>query len=282
VVLLFLYFFFFFDRKELKDLLSYIRLVLNPYDSNACLRILNVPRRGIGNTTRQQIMTIADEKGTDFFSAIESAVEENMLKAHKIKCLKEFHEIILDLIRCSRTSNIPDFMQMLIERSGYIKQFEEVESVESRASIEIVEELTMAANEYFDKEHGNLKDFADYLALHESDSSKNDEDNSNQEYVSLLTLHNAKGLEFPIVFIAGMDEGLCPYFRKGSDFSKADLEEERRLAYVGITRAEEKVILVSAKSRRIYGKEISTELSRFIDELPENYLEKQDIFREFQ
>ena len=263
----------FFRRKEIKDLLAYIRLVLNPYDSQACLRIINTPKRGIGKATQEEIQKVADTHSLDYFSAVEKALKENLIQGFKLERAAQFVEIIHDLIRVSRTSTVDFFINYLVDATNYCEQFEIQNSPESEASLEIVREFQTAAIDFHKRSEGKLSDFADYLALNQTDTEQeaSSEKDKADQVISLMTLHNAKGLEFPVVFITGMEEGLCPHFWDPNDFSTADLEEERRLVYVGMTRAKEQLFMTGAFQRMRNGKLIHSSPSRFLLEIPETY-----------
>ncbi len=263
----------FFKRKEVKDLLAYIRLILNPFDSEACRRIINVPKRGIGRTTIEKIEQYAREHSIDFFSAIESSLENDTFQHFKCEKLNAFNSMIKDLIRVSRTQPLNVFISELIERSGYREFYASDDTVESRSSLEIIQEFESAASDYQTHFGGDLKEFADYLALHESQSEAQDENptDRNKQVVSLLTLHNAKGLEFPVVFISGVEEGLCPYYRANEELAHEELEEERRLMYVGMTRAKEKLHFLFARERMLHGGKHEYKPSRFLKEIPKQY-----------
>ncbi len=267
----------FFKRKEIKDLLSYIRLILNPKDSSACIRVINNPRRGIGDSTQGLITRYKDEHNIDLFTAIEQMIEAQTLKDHKFDKVKNFMEMIHDLIRTSKEMQVAEFMDFLIEHSGYRVQFETIRTDEATASIEIIDEFLRLCYDYSERTHGTLSEFADYLSLYDENAEKSTKENNVRETVSLMTLHNSKGLEFPIVYICGVENGLIPLIRSEARLSTQELEEERRLLYVGFTRARERLSLSITRQRRIYGNMRESEVSTFIREIPAENLNYHSI-----
>ncbi len=265
----------FFKRKEIKDLLSYIRLILNPKDSSACLRVINNPRRGIGDNTQSQISRFKDEHNIDLFSAIEQMIDEQILKDHKLEKVNRFMQMIHDLIRKSRETSVAEFMDFLIERSGYRAQFDNVNTDEATASIEIIDEFLQLCYDYSERTHGNLNDFADYLSLYDENADRSTKDSTSLDTISLMTLHNSKGLEFPFVFICGVENGLIPLIRSGDLLGPKEMEEERRLLYVGLTRARERLFLSITRQRRMYGNIRESEVSSFIREIPAEHINYQ-------
>jgi len=260
----------FFKRKEVKDLLAYIRLTLNPFDSGACRRIINVPRRGIGKKTQTMLEKIAEDKNLDLFSAVDVAVSENLLSSNKAKHLQIYLELINDLIRYERTHTAQDYVKHCIESTGYRSLYEQDNSAEAQASLEIISEFENMVTDFTQRTDGNLSEFADYLSLHNTDE---DDVEDNTDKVNLMTLHNAKGLEFPVVFISGLEDGLSPLIRTGDADEGVDIEEERRLFYVGMTRAKDKLYLTGAEFRVLYGKSMKRTPSRFIHEIPDEFVE---------
>ncbi len=266
----------FFNRKEVKDLLAYIRISLNPSDSTACMRIINNPRRGIGRKTQLELMKVARENEIDVFSALEKVIDNALLNKFKLQRLVKFRDMVHELIRVARTSSVSEYIRSLFALTGYPDQFEFQESIEAKASLEIINEFESAANDFSRQNDQGLDAFADYLALNQNNiSDSSDKSSDNREFISLMTLHNSKGLEFPVVFILGMEEGLCPHFYEGREISQADLEEERRLIYVGMTRAMQRLFLISASRRFRFGKYVSSDPSRFLKEIPQEFIEHQ-------
>lgn len=260
----------FFKRKEVKDLLAYIRLTLNPSDSSALLRVINVPRRGIGKKTIEMIASMATDRGTDLFTALENLVDDSGLTAHKQKHVTVFRDLIRDLIRFERTHSAGEFVAYCLEKTGYRAQFETDRSPEAAASLEIIEEFESTVADFSSRNQGSLADFADYLSLFSQDDD--DDESPSTGKVQLLTLHNAKGLEFPVVFLTGFEDGICPLLNFSDENSTEHLEEERRLVYVGMTRAKEKLFLSVAERRFRYGRISEQQPSRFLTELPDQYL----------
>ncbi len=265
----------FFKRKEVKDLLAYIRLVLNPFDSGACRRIINVPRRGIGKTTIEMLEKLALESQSDLFSAVERAVTEKLFNENKERSIQNFQVMIHDLIHYERTHKADNFVTYLLDVTGYRESYQIDETPESKSSLEIIEEFENTVVDFASRGEGRLAEFADYLSLHSE--VDDDETVTDRNQVQLMTLHNAKGLEFPVVFICGLEENLCPLIRSGSEIDIQDLEEERRLLYVGMTRAKEQLYLFGSNQRFLYGRLIDQLPSRFLEEIPEEYIENQSI-----
>jgi DNA helicase II / ATP-dependent DNA helicase PcrA len=257
----------FFKRKEVKDLLAYIRLVLNTDDSVSCRRILNVPRRGIGKTSIENLEIIADKNRTDLFSAIRIAVQDDQMNIRNRAALSSFIDLIQMLKKIEHNQSAEEFVQRLLEYTGYKKMYEQQESNDSRASIEIIGEFENTVADYVMRGDESLQGFADYLSLYSDSEDSDAEVNTNQ--VQLMTLHNAKGLEFPCVFITGLEEELCPLIRNKQDSISVELlEEERRLLYVGMTRAREELHLYNADRRFLYGRDVFRVASRFLGEIP--------------
>lgn len=261
----------FFKRKEVKDLLAYIRLILNPFDSGACRRIINVPKRGIGKTTVDMLEKLAIQQNCDLFTSIERSLNEKILNEHKLQNVKKFYDIVNELIQYERTHPAAEFIDKMIELTGYRSSYEMDESIEAKTSLEIVDEFLNTVAEFSSRGENRLADFADYLSLY--GESDDDQKGLERDQVQLMTLHNAKGLEFPIVFITGLEENLCPLIRADDTSESGSLEEERRLMYVGMTRAKEKLFLYGANERFLYGRQLQQIPSRFLDEIPDEYIE---------
>ena len=261
----------FFSRKEVKDLLAYIRLVLNPEDSGACRRILNVPRRGIGKVTIDLLEKTALEMECSLYSAIDHVIKQKLLSNAKIQLLTGFKELIEKLIDYGTRHNAADFVDYLLKESSYYAQFDQDMSSEAMASKEIIEGFKNTVADYINRSDGKLAGFADFLSLYSDDE---DTKSLEKDHVQLMTLHSAKGLEYPIVFISGLEEDLFPLIRDEEDTDPAELEEERRLLYVGMTRAKEKLYLFSAAQRALYGKIRRQTPSRFLEEIPADFKTK--------
>ncbi|MBI5047393.1 MAG: UvrD-helicase domain-containing protein [Deltaproteobacteria bacterium] len=265
----------FYERKEIKDAIAYLKVVVNPSDSLSLMRIINTPPRGIGKTTVDRAAVFGAEQGIPLFEAFKLAFEKGILPPHKghgfITMIQRFNASLLPTPDSQlRTLNIHELAKRLLEESGYIKMWEDEHTEEAEARIENLHELISAIMD-FEKSRGviSLADFLDHVALISDIDTYEDEYNR----VTLMTLHSAKGLEFPVVFMVGMEEGLFPHSRSVNGDSEDALEEERRLCYVGMTRAMKKLFLFGARERTIYGESRFQGQSRFIDEIDANYLE---------
>ncbi len=253
----------FYDRKEIRDIIAYLRLVKNPSDDISLKRIINVPSRKIGKVTLDNISAAASREN----SGILKSIEKN--KDTLGNNVREFYKLICDLRELSQSLPIDEFITEVYEKTGYKELLKLDDKAQER--MENVDELINGASSYIAaSENPNFSDYMDSIAL------ISDIDNYDEELdaASLMTIHAAKGLEFPIVFICGFDEGIFPSFMSSS--SSAEIEEERRLCYVGITRAKELLIITSAYQRMVYGKTSVYKPSRFLDEIPEEYLDITD------
>jgi len=252
----------FYQRAEIKDTLAYLKLVANPHDSASLARVINTPARGIGKTTLEQIEQYASQNNLSTWSAIGRMLEEKTFPARAESALQAFRNMITELAAMLATAPVHDILEEILARSGYVAMLESNKDPDSEARLGNLNELVNAASEAAERGEG-AAEFLDHAAL-VADTDNLDE----RAQISLLTLHNAKGLEFPIVFLAGMEEGLFPHMR--SLDSKAAMEEERRLCYVGMTRAEKRLYLTSARFRRRWGGgETEASIpSRFLGEVP--------------
>ena len=259
----------FYDRKEVKDIIAYLKLIYNTDDSQSFRRIVNVPKRAIGDTTVKNLAEFADKEDISLFAAcqrIEDAVEIPPRTRSK---LKDFSELILKFVNAKDSYSLQDFVTLVIEKTGYLAELQSQNTPESEADIENLQELVNVAGEFVPEESDNaLGEFLQQVALVSDLDGMEDISNN----VTLMTLHSAKGLEFPIVFLAGCDEGVFPHQRTFN--IPSEMEEERRLMYVGVTRAEEKLYLTSAKRRQMWGEYKYYNPSRFIDEIPPQLLNK--------
>jgi DNA helicase-2/ATP-dependent DNA helicase PcrA len=256
--------FSFYQRAEIKDAVSYLKLATSNLDSVSLLRVINTPARGIGRTTVDQVEAFARENGLSLWDAISRMMDQQLFPARAQSALVAFRTMVQELSLRVESEPLPDAIRFMLDRTGYGRMLEQENTPEAEARLDNLRELVNAAAEA--AEHGEtMSDFLDHAAL-VADADAVDE----QAQISLLTLHNAKGLEFPIVFLAGMEEGLFPHQR--SMDSVAALEEERRLCYVGMTRAEKRLYLTWAKYRRRFGggEQERTVPSRFLSELPED------------
>jgi len=257
----------FFDRKEIKDIFAYLRLIYNHNDDVSLMRIINEPKRKIGKVTLDKVADLAEEDNASMFDIISEASDYPQLKTAASK-LEEFAKLILTLEEYIDTMPLADFIVKVWEDTGYMKMLEADNSIESQTRIENIKELLNSAAEFEKNEeyNGTLEEYLESVSLISDTDSYDDED----EAVVLMTVHSAKGLEFPVVFLAGLEEGLFPGLK--SMETNEDIEEERRLCYVAITRAKEKLYITKAQSRTTYGKTTATQPSRFFRELPSDKL----------
>src|SRR5258708_4269385 len=251
----------FYDRAEVKDVLAYLRLVINPVDTLALRRIVNVPVRGLGKTSLEHIERFAGDKHLSLFDAMARAREISALKGRAANAAVEFHTLIATLITNRDVWSSHEMIRQVLDATGLLKGLEEDDDGESQMRAQNVRELVNAVEEY--EERSNDKSTAGFLEQ-VSLVADSDEIESGPNYVTLMTVHLAKGLEFPFVFLTGMEEGLFPIGE--SDFSQEELEEERRLCYVGMTRAKKWLYLPWASSRRLFGHSRWNAPSRFIEE----------------
>ena len=262
----------FYDRAEVKNVLAYLKLINNTDDSQSLRRIINVPKRAIGDTTVKHLSDFANERDISLYEAIKVCDEYSEFNAKTCAKLKAFAQLIYKFQQAQNSYSLKDFVAAVIEKTGYLAELQEKASSdpEYQDDIDNLQELINVAQEFVpENPEEQLSEFLQQVAL-VSDLDSMDEESNN---VTLMTLHAAKGLEFPIVFIAGMDEGIFPSQRNLNSGSNAEIEEERRLMYVGVTRAKEKLYLVSSKRRRQYGEYKYYNPSRFIDEIPTNLVE---------
>ena len=257
----------FYDRKEIKDIIAYLRLIYNPDDSQSFRRIVNVPKRAIGDTTIKNLSDFADKEDISLFQACQRIEEAIEIPPRTRAKLRDFSQLILKFKDALSSYSLQEFVTLVIEKSGYLAELQSQNTPDSEADIENLQELVNVAGEFVPEEPDNaLGEFLQQVALvSDTDALENISNN-----VTLMTLHSAKGLEFPIVFLAGCDEGVFPHQRTFNNPS--ELEEERRLMYVGVTRAEEKLYLTSAKRRQMWGEYKYYNPSRFIDEIPRQLL----------
>lgn len=248
--------YYFYNRKEIKDLISYLRLIYNPHDEISLRRVINTPKRGIGESAIAAIEERAKQQNISMFDALETRKE------------LEFKEIIEDLIKRSESLSLTELIDEVLERSGMKKELESSKALEDEIRLENLMEVKSITTSFEERTgSANLGDFLEEVSLI-ADISNHTEDG---DVVTLMTLHSAKGLEFPVVFLVGMEEGLFPH---NMSLMENNLEEERRLCYVGITRAKERLYLTNAKRRMLYGKENMNIPSRFISEIDEKLIEK--------
>ncbi len=268
--------FSFYERAEVKDVIAYLKLAMNPFDDVALMRVINTPARGLGKTSLDEIQRQAKAAGSSVWMAITSITNPGFpspvnLTPRAKESLKGFKRAIENLIATVKEAEsadkpVSDVVVAAIEDTGYANSLRAENTDESAARLENLEELVNAAVDYDKQEENGLRDFIDHAAL-TSDSDKYDRDAA----VTLMTVHSAKGLEFPTVFLAGLEDGIFPHSRSLND--PKELEEERRLAYVAITRAEKVLYVTHSMRRRVYGEEIAAEPSQFLNELPLELIE---------
>lgn len=260
----------FYDRKEIKDLVSYLKIIVNPKDDLALKRIINEPKRGIGNKSIAKIENIASLHEISMLDLIRLDEFRPLLTDRLKKLADKFYMPLKDIFDNLEKYKIVDLINEVLDKSGYLKMLETSYSVEDRSRIDNINEFISSAAEYEEENPDDtIFDYLENLSLLSDMDKTEDKDNS----VSLMTMHAAKGLEFPIVFVVGLDEGLFPGKRS---IDEGNVEEERRLFYVGITRAREKLFLTSSKSRRNYGKPIFYKPSRFVDEIIDKVIVEED------
>ena len=258
----------FYDRKEIKDVLAYLRVLYNPFDDLSLLRIINVPKRSIGATTVAKLQNYARANGTSLFMTLTQLHLVDSIKGKTKEKLEEFGILIFTLVAEMEDRTVLDILESILDRTGYLAQLEESTDPQDQARAENIGELLSVAKDFQDTNpSGTVEDFLEQVAL------VNDVDSFEQEEskVTLMTLHAAKGLEFPIVFLGGLEEGLFPHSR--TLMNPEEIEEERRLAYVGITRAEKELYISNATTRTVFGRTSSYLPSRFIDEIPEELVD---------
>lgn len=253
----------FYDRKEVKDIIAYLKVLENPNDNISLKRIINIPRRGIGNATIEKLEEYASSMEESMYASLFSINNIETLGTRAKRSIKEFVDMMNTLIVKKEIMGLKEFIEELINSIGYIKDLERDNTIESKTRIEnIMEFISVALNFEERNENPNLEDFLATISLL-SDVDKTSDDSY---AITLMTVHSAKGLEFPVVFLVGMEDGLFPIIRD-YDNEESELEEERRLCYVAITRAEELLFITNAKRRTIYGNTIFTIPSRFIEEM---------------
>ena len=251
--------YYFYQRKEIKDLISYLRLIANTNDEISLRRVINVPKRKIGPTSVEKIELEANALGVSMFDAINKGRE------------LEFKNLILELIKDSESLSLTELIDVVLEKSGMLKELEDEKSLESELRIDNLTEFKSITASFEERTGSvNLNDFLEEISLIADMSEHKESDDA----VTLMTIHSAKGLEFRVVFLIGMEEGIFPH---ANSLMEADgLEEERRLMYVGITRAKELLYVTNAKRRMLYGKESLNLPSRFIEEIDSDLLEVED------
>lgn len=260
----------FYDRKEIKDLIAYLRLIQNPVDNISLKRIINIPKRGIGKRTVEKLEEYGVQKGESIYSVILDVDEIDSLSHRAKSKVRDFASMINKFIAMKEVLTVKDLIENIIDSIGYTKELKAEDTLEAKSRIENIEEFLSVSIDFEEtSEEKNLEEFLANISLL-SDLDRVDDESD--DFVTLMTLHSAKGLEYPIVFLTGMEEGIFPSSR--SMTNDDDLEEERRLCYVGITRAEEKLFMTYTTLRTIYGKTSYNSISRFVGEIPENLVDE--------
>jgi DNA helicase-2/ATP-dependent DNA helicase PcrA len=278
----------FYERKEIKDSLAYLKLIINPHDDVSLRRVINVPTRGIGKGVMDSLHAIDPDRiaadappllaaglaevssARSLWARMVYAVDEARLGNRAVSALRNFRDMIVGLANEAQTDTVSIAIGKMLDRSGYLKDLRDENTEDANDRIENLMELVSAARDYEARDpEASLGGFVDRLSLL---SEADEESGTKNARVWLMSMHAAKGLEFPVVFIAGMEEGLFPHSRSSED--EDELEEERRLFYVGMTRAERRLFLTSAARRRVFGEYQSTEPSRFVDEVPAELVER--------
>ena len=259
----------FYERKEIKDIISYLRLIQNPADNLSLKRIINEPKRGIGKTSLDKIEEISNNSGVPMYEIIEHADQFGLNRVFLNS--REFVNTIEELRAKKDNMKISDLIKETLKKSGYTKALKNENTIEAENRIENLDEFLTVAIEFEDESADNkLSDFLEGITL----SSDIDNMEETEETVTLMTLHSAKGLEFPVVFLVGMEEGIFPGYKSIGE--PKELEEERRLCYVGITRAKEHLFLTCSKQRTIFGSTSCNQVSRFLKEIPSDLLDGYD------
>ena len=261
----------FYERLEIKNIMAYLRVIANPADTISLRRIINVPRRGIGETTLQRLEIFARAADISLLKAIKRVGEVTTLREAERDKVRIFAQLIESF---KAEDSAAHTIEQLLNRSGYLKSLMQEGTIEAQSRVENVRELVTAAVEYDEREtEPTLAGFLEMITLVADIDTMDDK----SDVVTLMTLHSAKGLEFPIVFMVGMEQGLMPHKRSFS--SEAELEEERRLCYVGITRAKEQVYMIYARERRQYGYTEHSIPSCFIEEIPHELLNREEVYK---
>lgn len=253
----------FYERKEIKDIIAYLRVIFNPADSLSLLRIINVPKRGIGDASLAKIQAYAAANNVSLFEAVSNAAAIDGLSSRFVSKLDDLAGIIFELMNLAGEAPVEDLIDRVLLDTGYLEELENERTPQAQSRIDNLHELISVAQEFAaSEEENNLENFLAHVAL----VSDIDDTELGEDAITLMTLHSSKGLEFPVVFLVGMEEGLFPHARTLMD--ETEIEEERRLCYVGITRAKEKLFLSSTKMRTIYGNTVTYPPSRFLQEIP--------------
>ena len=258
----------FYERKEIKDIIAYLRLIYNTKDNISLKRIINEPKRGVGKTSLDQIAQIANTYGKSMYDVIKNATDYGLNRVYSNT--REFVQTIDELVEKSKEMTVSELTQAVLRNTGYTKALELEDTKEAENRIENLEEFLTVTMEFEEEAENDLGTFLENMAL-TSDVDSLDE---SEEQVTLMTFHSAKGLEYPVVFMVGMEEGIFPSFRS---IDEGGVEEERRLCYVGITRAKEYLFMTCARSRTMFGSTSYNAISRFLKEVPEEMLSDESV-----
>ncbi len=260
----------FYERAEIKDVIAYLQAIDNPYDAVSLQRVANRPRRGIGDASLARLQAHADAYGISLWEAFGQA-EEAGIAAAPLRAVQQFHTVLQSLQSGALELEVSELIERVLERSGYTDALEAERTIESQGRLENLQELVGVAREFqHDSAEPSLSSFLQEISLYADQDAMRGE----QSLVTLMTLHNAKGLEFRAVFMIGMEEGIFPHARS---LEEQGLEEERRLCYVGMTRAQERLVLTHASARSLYGSRAYNLPSRFLDELPDSRVERHRL-----
>jgi DNA helicase-2/ATP-dependent DNA helicase PcrA len=260
----------FYERAEIKDLVAYLQVIDNPYDAVSLLRVANRPRRGIGDSSLAKLMSFADDAEMSLWEAMDRTEAAGVGTA-PAKAVKSFRTLILSLMSAQQELDVPELIERVLEQSGFIESLEAERTIESQGRIENLQELVALSREWLENAADpTLSAFLQEVSLYSDQDAMRGEGS----LVTLMTLHNAKGLEFRAVYLIGMEEGIFPHSRS---IEEQGIEEERRLCYVGMTRAMERLTLLHASSRMLYGGRSYNLPSRFLDELPEQHVERDRL-----
>lgn len=260
----------FYDRKEIKDLMAYLRLIANNDDDLSLARIINVPKRNIGDTSFEKMVRYAIQQDRSVFDAMEEVLFMG-ITSRAANAAAKFHSLIEEFTKMQDYLSVTELVEQVIEKSGYRQMLENENSLESQSRLENIEEFLSVTKEFEKRsDDKSLVAFLTDLAL-EADIDSLDKEDTSKGQIILMTMHAAKGLEFPVVFIIGMEENIFPHSRTLDD--PAEMEEEHRLAYVGITRAEQRLYLTCARSRMLFGRTSQNSPSRFLREISDDILE---------
>ncbi|RUL49345.1 hypothetical protein EK386_15510 [Lysinibacillus antri] len=261
----------FYDRKEIKDLLAYLRLISNNDDDLSLARIINEPKRSIGATSFEKIATYAIEQDRSIFDAMKDVLFMG-LTGRAASSVEKFYDLIANLTKIQEYLSVTELVEQVIDKTGYREMLQNEKTIEAESRLENIEEFLSVTKAFEERsEDKSLVAFLTDLAL-VADIDALDKEDTSKGSIILMTMHSAKGLEFPVVFIIGMEENIFPHSRSLDD--AAEMEEERRLAYVGVTRAEERLYLTCAGSRTLYGRSSFNMPSRFLNEISDEVMEQ--------